>query len=403
MKRKISLILTMISLITCIVLLFACSVTPDEVNTDFSGGDGTPNNPYQITTAEELDTVRDYLDGSFLVMNDIDCEDFLSGTSTGWEPIGDAASPFTGEFDGGGFTISNFDITITEASVENVGLFGYAVLASFSDLTLASADITGGSSMIGSLLGYGKGIAVDDVHATSVTVLGKGNLGGLIGVVGHDDSIASYINSCSSDGSVGNENSTWGAQGGLIGTANNTMIRECFSTAAVHGELTGIGGLAGNYGGYSSSTTGFQDSVTEAYSDPKIVNCYATGTVSGSGSIVVGGLVGSFVYSDHIIENCYATGAVPGDSLDTFDINRGGLIGSIGNLDASTPVDGCYFIDTSLASNLTYYGGYGEAKTPSELATQSTFSGWDFTDIWEMNSKARTTTIYTYPHLQWEE
>ena len=44
-----------------------------------------------------------------------------------------------------------------------------------------------------------------------------------------------------------------------------------------------------------------------------ISNCYSTGSVSGSDSIVIGGLVG-YNYGGSI-SNCYSTGSVSGSDL----------------------------------------------------------------------------------------
>ncbi|MGO0062939.1 hypothetical protein ACTID9_23445 [Brevibacillus fluminis] len=49
-------------------------------------GDGTPANPYIITTAEELANIRTNLSASYKLGDDIDLSDFSEGE--GWEPIG---------------------------------------------------------------------------------------------------------------------------------------------------------------------------------------------------------------------------------------------------------------------------------------------------------------------------
>ena len=42
----------------------------------------------------------------------------------GWQPIGDSSSnPFSGQFEGNGFTISN--LTINRGGANGIGLFGY--------------------------------------------------------------------------------------------------------------------------------------------------------------------------------------------------------------------------------------------------------------------------------------
>ena len=67
-----------------------------------------------ISEAEDLKNIS--FDGKYILLNDID----LGGAE--WTPIGTSSSPFTGEFNGNGYTVSNFKITTGRAYV---GLFGY--------------------------------------------------------------------------------------------------------------------------------------------------------------------------------------------------------------------------------------------------------------------------------------
>lgn len=73
-------------------------------------GSGTPEDPYKIYTASELDNVRNDMAASYILMNDID----LGGID--FQPIGDGTTTFTGTFDGNGYTISN--LSIVKESIE---------------------------------------------------------------------------------------------------------------------------------------------------------------------------------------------------------------------------------------------------------------------------------------------
>ena len=87
----------------------------------FSGnGSGNAESPYLITTAVELDEVRDNLTAHYRLMNNIDLTDWITQNSPvkGWEPI----NGFKGSLDGNGFVISGFWIERPET--ENIGLFG---------------------------------------------------------------------------------------------------------------------------------------------------------------------------------------------------------------------------------------------------------------------------------------
>ena len=80
-----------------IVLVLVCG----WANAQFSGGTGTPGNPYQITSPAELNNLRNYLGATyagtcFKLMNDIDLTAYLASGGdgytlwgmAGWEPIG---------------------------------------------------------------------------------------------------------------------------------------------------------------------------------------------------------------------------------------------------------------------------------------------------------------------------
>lgn len=72
-----------------------------------------------IETKEDLIAVHNNLSGKYALGNDID----LGGME--WTPIGTNAKPFTGEFHGDGYTVSNYKITKFPASLEDgVGFFG---------------------------------------------------------------------------------------------------------------------------------------------------------------------------------------------------------------------------------------------------------------------------------------
>ena len=76
-----------------------------------TNGDGTSENPYQITTAAELSWFADkvnndnanYSSKNAVLIADIDLEG--SATNT-WKPIGNTTNQFNGTFDGGGRKIT---------------------------------------------------------------------------------------------------------------------------------------------------------------------------------------------------------------------------------------------------------------------------------------------------------
>lgn len=233
----------------------------------YAGGSGTESDPYQIETWEHLDSVRNNLDSYFILNNDIDSstsgyDTYASSSAnggSGWDPIGAYSSdPFTGEFDGSGYVIS--DLYIDRGSTNEVGLFSYIESgANISYVGVENVDITG-DYRVGGLVGYNDD-SVSDCYSTG-SVDGSGqDVGGLIGR-NDGGSVSDSYSTASVSG---------GYAGGLIGR-NLGSVEDSYSTGSVSGSY--VGGLVGeNY-----------DSVSR---------CYSIGSVSGGGE--VGGLVGQSV------------------------------------------------------------------------------------------------------------
>jgi hypothetical protein len=307
----------------------------------YGGGNGGPNDPYLIYTAEQLNTIGlatcDW-DKHFLLCADIDMSS-LNGTSfniigTYW------GNPFTGVFDGNGHTISNFNYTSTYT--DYVGLFGY-VRGVIKNLGLIDPNVNAGTGdCVGSLIGQVSGGAITGCYVKGGRISGDNYVGGLVGY-------------------------------------NGGTITNCYSTASVLGYRY-VGGLMGSNSG-------------------TITNCYSTASVLGDR--YVGGLVGlnrkwcirgtppTCYYGT--ITNCYSTGSVSGG------YRVGGLVGSNdGEVSAS-------FWDIETSGQDWSDGGTGLTTTEMQMAGTFTDAGWDFVgetvngieDIWFIPQQ-------DYPHLWWE-
>ena len=114
MKKLLSIVLAAAILLVCAPAAFAL--------TDTVPAGWTP-----IYTPEDLDAIRDDLDGNYILMNDID----MSGWGN-WEPMGslvngedpDANLFFTGTIDGNGYEIKNMKIHVdnTDTAPENISM-----------------------------------------------------------------------------------------------------------------------------------------------------------------------------------------------------------------------------------------------------------------------------------------
>ncbi len=217
-------------------------------------------------------------------------------------PIGANGNPFTGSFDGGGFTIS--ELYINDANLENAGLFGVVeseVDPVVKNLTLKEVSVNAGGN-VGALIGLVKKGNIQDINIASGSVKANGNAttegrtGSFVG------GLAGFIN----NGSIKNSSAKVRVDaldeyaGGLIGVHNGKggTLESSHARGDVYG-TNKVGGFAGSIG-----TT--------------VTNSYASGNVTGTNSI--GGFSGS-TSANGVISSSYASGDVKGV------INLGGLVG----------------------------------------------------------------------------
>ena len=291
----------------CMTIIIAVVVLWTSLPTygySFAGGTGEPNDPYQIATAEQLCSIGsdpNLLDKHFVLLNDIDLDPNLPGgqvfTQAVIAPDGEAFSwsgvPFTGSLNGRGYDIRN--LIIHGDGTGLLGLFGHiGEQGVVRDLGIANADVNTGLWDCGTLAGANEG-RISQCHVQS-RVAGVWFVGGLVGRNNEGEIIE-----CSAEGEIAGTEFL----GGLVGENWDGVILNSRASSRVVSrgiENSEIVGLVGENSG-------------------SIVNCYATGDVSGSILAQVGGLVGT--NGGHVV-NCHATGNV----TPTQGWELGGLVGN---------------------------------------------------------------------------
>ena len=285
------------------------ALSNDDVPAPFAAGSGTAADPYQIATAAGLNAVRDYLDQHFVLTSAIDLGVAPYNQSAGWEPIGTFAAPFTGGFDGGGFTITG--LTIDRSSTDYVGLFGRSDGGSISNVGLANVSVSG-DDRVGGLVGIIVGDGTVTNSSVSGSVSGDDRIGGLVGYLSSSGTIT---NSYSSGSVTGSGNYV----GGLVGDGGG-MITNSYSSGSVSSSGDYVGGLVGLNNGGTVASSYSSGSVTSSgsyvgglvgRSSGTVTNSYSSSSVSGDGR--VGGLVGHN-NSDGTVTNSYSSGSVTGNS-----------------------------------------------------------------------------------------
>ncbi|SDD51224.1 Cadherin-like beta sandwich domain-containing protein [Paenibacillus sp. UNCCL117] len=142
--------------------------------------DGTAQYPHRITTADQLSQIGNMAEGyapnhEYKLEADLDLSGFSAGA--GWKPIGSAAVPFQGVFDGNNHTIAH--LKIDRPGDDYVGLFGSTLGANLANVALLDVAISG-KSRVGGLIGYADATSVSGISVQGA-VSGSGYTGGLIG------------------------------------------------------------------------------------------------------------------------------------------------------------------------------------------------------------------------------
>ena len=95
-----------------------------------------------------------------------------------WVPIGTAAHPFNGTFNGNNKTVSG--LNINDGSLDNAGLFGYASGATIRNLTVTAGSIAGDEN-VGVLAGSLISSTISDCSVSATSISGTRNVSALVG------------------------------------------------------------------------------------------------------------------------------------------------------------------------------------------------------------------------------
>ncbi|NKJ39995.1 MBG domain-containing protein [Rhizobium sp. SG570] len=356
-------------------------VDPDGTFNNASGVNGATR-PFllseystSIANAHQLQLISLAPSASYTLMRNIDLSAALGSSSGNWftsnvlgdgygfVPIGGSGHiPFLGTFDGGGHTISNLSISRYDYS----GLFGYiGTGGTIQNVGVVNGTVAGGY-FVGMVAGQNEG-TITNVYSTG-TVSGSKYVGGLVGF---------DANTISRSYSLAAVTAPFYA-GGLVGQENGT-ISQSYAGGSVSGQQF-VGGLVG--------LSGASATISDAYASAAV-----TGTSPGTN---VGGLVG---YNFGTITRTYATGAVTGSSA------VGGLVGynngSIANSFWDTTTTG---LSQGYGSNSGTFNAAGltTAQLQDLSSYSSTYTGWDFQNVWAPPNQVgqnNGATVAHYPEL----
>ena len=383
-------------------------------------GDGTQNNPYQISSAElllKLSTEYNKDPATFAGKYWKQTDD-IDMTGVKFTPIGVAAA-FSGTYDGNNFTIKNLKI---DSGASNVGLFGVIGNgATIKNVVLNSSCTVSASTeqcKIGGIAGYmnasGKNTIENCVNHAAITCSAPTSFssvfpayaGGIVGEI--ESSKNNLVIGCKNYGTVKQTTPASYCAGGIAGlVSTNAVVANCEN----HGEVLALSAVS-----WTGATDGSVAGGIAAKSKGYISGCYNDGTVTAG--MYVGGIVGDNAgdaMNQPVIESCYNAGTVAGNS-DVADCSLGGIAGSslmailnkcynvgtctphkdsnttkcgliVGDCRIAKELSGNYFLGTELSQG---YGAYTTGQTPTEVMMMPV------TDAW-LKSGDAVTLLNSYP------
>jgi len=310
-----------------------------------------------ISTADDLNSIRLKLDGSYTLMNDID----LAGTAyANWQPI----SGFTGTLNGNGHIIKNF--SINQPSNDNVGFFSSVTGATITKLGIEGASIIGGTTSssgtnVGVLVGNAIGITLSESYVANSTVFGRDHVGVIIGQTAVQDGIApSTITDCYATGTI-TDNTNQG--GGIIGLAEATTIQNCYYSGAITGPA--------NVGGITALAEQGNVLISNCVALSPFLNAQNPGRIiSVVGANATLTLVNNYARTD--MKSIYGTDSQVWDPTDP-----------------------------NVAANMSFGANVDFTQTKVQDFYQTTL-GWDFNNTWKINAKDNANDSGIYPVLKWQ-
>lgn len=316
---------------------FRCHPPPNEF---LSGGSGTQDDPWLISTAADLKALADYINSG----NAADCDadaDVCGGIGNfhgyyfkqtadidlqgieNWEPIGYSGGDnlyFAGNYDGGNYKICNAVSTGKQDSegYSTAGIFGWVAFGSVSNLHVENATFSASGNQtyafVGGLAAVANFATITNCSVTDSTLI---------------SSTTSYNTSA----------------GGFVGDSGNSVFSQCAATGNQVNSTSYSGGFLGE----------LDDDDSDGASPSSFTDCYVASSSVTSGSTdscdvgIAGGFCGSVTNENLILENCFVfnTNIAISDenraTLNSVGIFAGRLNTNGSSYTAKVTITNCYY------------------------------------------------------------
>ena len=359
MKKRITSLLLVLAM--CFAMLPTAAFAADDEGSTmpaYSGGSGTQDNPWLISSVEDLQTLASTINDGKAAGYDADCTDTGNGIPgnyhgyyfrqttdldlngiENWDPIGysgDSNCYFAGHYDGGGHIISNAKSTgkNDKDGFATAGIFGWVEFGSVENLHVENANFV---------------------------ATGQGNYsfaGGIAAVA-----FAASIENCTVKNSAleSKRDNNNNCAGGVAGYSTGTTFKNCASIS------NNIQSMAYG-GGFVGENDDDNDVGNSTYTDCYAVNCsVAAKTEETRGTSFADGFIGMIVADKVALTNCYAYKSVLStEGTSTNDVATGVFAASFfanNGYTASVDTKNCYYGECAVTTNV----GSATAKTSEEF------------------------------------
>ena len=202
--------------------------------TDVRSPDGQHDSPILVATASDLQKIGK--DAAWTLAMHYRQIANIDLKSVNWTPIGEVAiNPFSGSYNGDGYTIANLTIS---GATHGYGLFGYiGESGKVRNVALKNVNINSTASAVGGIVYYNYG-TIENCYVTG-EISGTNVIGGVAGLhEGEGALIKNCYTTCNVSGSSH-------SIGGIAGTSFNSQIENCYATGKISGTFY-VGGIVGN-------------------------------------------------------------------------------------------------------------------------------------------------------------
>ena len=357
MKKRIGSVLLALAL--CLSLLPTAALAAGETGTmpAYSGGNGTEDDPWQISSVKDLQTLANTINEGKAAEFDADAAaggkgvagnyygyyfkqttDLNLSSIENWDPIGYSGGQdlyFAGHYDGDGHTISNAKSTGKKDTngFSTAGVFGWVAFGSVENLHVENANF----------------VATGQNNYSYV--------GGIAGLC-YESSIKNCSVVDSSMESKRDENNN--CAGSIVGYSYNGTFEKC---AAENNRVTSMAYAGGFVGEQADKKNVGKSTFTNCYT----ANCTVTAkTDKTNGLSFAGGFVGEVTRNALTVVNCYVYGATlstAGSLAQTVLQKTGVFAGDLWNGNPTIDATNCYFGACGTTENV----GNASEKTGEEF------------------------------------